>query len=94
MLGAALRGITLDDNIVSFDIAEPAQRLVKPTHPEWTGCLGELTGGDAGMNERNTVLHPRLLSAGCKWPYERRAAKNRNEITTSHLAHAPALANA
>jgi long-chain acyl-CoA synthetase len=46
----------LDDEIASLCVAEPAQRLVEPPHPKRAGRLGELVGGDTGMNERDAVL--------------------------------------
>ena len=63
-LGAALSGIALDDQIACLDIAEPAQRLIEPSHPEWPGGFGELVRGDAGMDERNAarLLRPRRVS--------------------------------
>jgi hypothetical protein len=62
-LGAALGRIALDDKVPSFNIAEPAQRLVESPHPERAGGLGELIGGNPGMNERDAVLLRRLLRA-------------------------------
>jgi hypothetical protein len=70
-LGAALGGITLDAQIASLDITEPAQRFVEPPYPERPRGLGELVGGDAGMDERNPTLLLRAPQAANSPPRRR-----------------------
>jgi len=78
-LGAALSGITLDDEINPFRAAQPAQRFVEPPHPERARGLGQLVGRNAGMNERDALLLCRLLRTRGLRPKKRSRRARRSQ---------------